>query len=911
MSSKQNSRFHKIHSLIRRNDWKQAYKESRFLAKNSNDPELRSIVVTSLWNWIQDQVRRNQREEAKANIKELLTFHDIPAEIRAEFVPVFLSLGLNSLLPEDSRQDVTSTEVQIEFVDSFILRGEPNPDILPDVLADAKRVRDAFQKIEAKRDDVAKELLAPISFRSPLAEWRLFLRGLVDHYQGNTEQAKESWKRLSPKRPPFRIAEKLCDVLDGTKTPTVSTGFFGWLFGSNNTDTSTKTAMLDSLRSMDDYLNNEKFKELIGRFQPFRSRFRDTEQIVVDRVLRIVHRHILRSAPASVVQQFVERNLPLPLDPKGRRSYAMLHERLVNEDETIPRWLESSSKYWRKFAEEDIDRIATFSDKMKNRAKAAVYSHLGETAFDDFLGLRDVFCDKASDGSDFAIDAIAKGVDEILEKAIAADPTYPNSWQIKLALYREKMPEKDRLMFIPDVAKICERMLESIPDDMGALQYLFNFHIDSDNGRAAKAYFDRVREIDPLSQSTAIMHHRLALNLSRNGLSRRDFTMAAEGFAINAEISLESMHYRFDVLPLALAYLNDILQMESGPAVDYFAVASEHGVEKRLPLVFAILVEAGECNLGKELIVSLELEFEKGIAGRCHGNTAGALADLAYNVLAQPKRFVHAKKLVEKVYDFVNRSGNVKWNSEKDLFGACNLLWQLVINEHDETYEKTFYALTKKGRKQFPNSPYFQFFEAEIEMTKKRTGIFRFTMRPAMLYEEFIKRFGNTKSDPELALFVNIAETKLSMLSDNPLGCFNPFDDDDDEYYDDDDDDFGSASSPILPDLEIPQEVRELVKELGGFPSNLRKELLRTATEKMGPLLGKLFVDATEECILKNLSPDNLDKILTRRLHSLTPNDLSQLMLSDFDDPEDDEDDDDSRDSRRKRARNSKKKKRR
>ncbi len=910
MSQKPNPRLQKIQSLLRRSDWKQAYKETKFLAKQSNDPELQPILVSSLWNWIKEQVHRGQREEASSNVRELLTYENISSEIRAEFPPVFRSLGLNSLLPEDLREDVRSPVIQIELVDLFLLRNETSSDLLPESLADAKRIREAFQKIEAKQDSEALELLRPISFRSPLADWRLFLRGLIDYYQDGGDKSEESWKRLSPTRPPFRIAEKLRKILVEGKSPSSTAGFFSLYHDSSNPEATAKTELLDSLRSMEQYLDQRKYKELVGRFQSFRSRFRETEPILCERLLRLLQQQLVRDASPDVVRQFVERNLPLPHDPSGNRTFAFLSNNVEDSPHHRPGWLKLPPYYWNKFVGEDIDRIASFSPKMKARAKAIVYDFIAGETMAEFFDAQEELDDFEDLDAQIDVQRTTKEVDDLLEKAIAADPSYPPPYFHQQQFFLQSLPEKERKPFHPKLAEINERLLEQIPEDVQALEFLLNYHLEHQEPVKAKPYFERIKELEPLSRHTLFLRQRLATNTIRQGLKLRDFSQTGEGIDIlNDGPPLESMLYRFDLLPLALSYLNGELQGKGDGIGIYSAVADQMGIEKRLPLLFAILIEGLECDAPEKILAPLKAEWTKTISGRCNGNTAGALGDLAYNVKISQGRFLKANKLTEEAAEFVNRAGQVKWKSEKDLFGACNLLWFLAVEQDNEQYGKTFETLAKKGAKQFPKSPYFAFFEAETFWMNSRCRSRLWNLRQAVgKYEDFLKRFGSLRNDPETDSFIFLAEARLRDIDDGgprgagAFGGFHVDSFDDEEDWEDDDDDFDEdhTDNPFgfPPGFEFPPEVRRLIQQQGGFTPDMRKDLERSLPKEAGPFR-KLLVDVLEESILKNIPVEKMKEVFQRKLKNLSPAEQVEFgsqIGEDFDEDDEDWDDDETDD---------------
>ncbi|MDR1267918.1 MAG: hypothetical protein LBK82_00185, partial [Planctomycetaceae bacterium] len=321
----------KIQDLRRRGNWKKAYKEVLFLSRLHNEPELQELLVSSLWEWIKEQFNRNQHEEAKTNIKELFrltkNLNSNCKEIQQEFPPIFRVLGLNTLLPESLRQDMNSPEIQIELVDRFLVHGENSNDLLPDFRDQAILIRNALEKVEAKLDDEALELLRPISFHSPLSEWRLFIRGLISYYHKNEEKADESWKRLSDSRPPYRIVGRLRKFF--TEDSSISSSnFVSRFFDLFRTKTDSpqikKVEFLNHLRQLDNCIRQKKFKELVGHFQVSRSFLQKTEPQLFERVFRTVHSTLVTEAAPDIVRQFIDRNIPLPLDPRGNRTLGLI-----------------------------------------------------------------------------------------------------------------------------------------------------------------------------------------------------------------------------------------------------------------------------------------------------------------------------------------------------------------------------------------------------------------------------------------------------------------------------------------------------------------------------------------------------------------------------------------------------------
>jgi len=338
----------------------------------------------------------------------------------------------------------------------------------------------------------------------------------------------------------------------------------------------------------------------------------------------------------------------------------------------------------------------------------------------------------------------------------------------------------------------------------------------------------------------------------------------------------------------------------------FFSAAERMGVEKRLPLIFAILAEGRELGLPKEYLEPLRTEWNKGISGRCHGNTAGVLGDLTAMVLVVQERYPMAMKdLVRDACAFVNRSGQVKWASEKDLFGACSLLWYLAVERQWDGYDKNYRILAKKWCKQFPDSPLSLFFSAETHWLEEGWQRYRMTVKTRDMYREFLKRIAHLKNDPIYQYYVTKAEQRIEEL-DNPNwifdGAYGAYDEDDDEDDDDDDEfdfddeeededeefDFDDDMPRGMPTgmprrmpfgTQLSPEIRRDIKKSGGFSGEMKRQMEKTFPRAMAPL-GKLMIEAMEECVLKDLPENRFMDVVERKMANLSWFEQMQIMAA-------------------------------
>jgi hypothetical protein len=924
-SSKVLSKINKIQDLRRRGNWKKAYKEALFCSRQHNEPEIRQLVISSLWEWIKDQFNRNQREDAKANIKELFQLAKNSkvdcVEIQNEFPPIFRALGLNSLLPEHLRQDMNSPEIQIELADRFLVYGEDSSDLQSEIREQAVLIRQALEKVEVKLDDEALELLHPISFHSPLSEWRIFIRGLISYYHKNDEKADESWKRLSDSRPPYRIVGHVRKFFaEDSKVPSSNfvSRFFDLFHTKNDSPQTQKAEYLNHLRLFDNYIRQKKFKELVGHFQVSRAFLQKADPQLFERVFRTIHSILIVDAEPDIVRQFVERNTPLPFDPSGNRTFGLLATiRMQNSDKLSPRWLRQPFYYYEQFAEWDIDRIESFTPKMKARAKAVFYNTLGNSLLQDVLNFE--VCQE-----DFDVPPQEK-ISNYFDKAIASDPTYLPTYLHLQEFYRAELPQHESKQFHPKIAEVYRKLIEHIPDNKEALQYLFQYYLAERNYADALPYFERLQALEPLSRETAFLKRKLQyVQLGVLMQSGQKQTEIEQLFKEIENSNLNTVEYYYDLLPLALRYIFEIISNRVSEAEKVFDLAEKIGLEKRLPLILAILAEAEYFPVPEQVLQSLRDEWNSAVTGRCYGNIAGALGNIAYAIMAEKKIFTDSKQILYQVFDFINRSGQVKWKLEKDLYGACKLLWHLTITLRKHDYSSTYKKLVQKAVEQFPHSPYFLFFDAEtffleprhIQQYRKKIGLKK--------YQLFIERCNNFRNDPTLNAYLNLAKLRfddIDTISDFWMPSDFEFDesildvdnDDIDDDNDDEDDDIEAEtarrSNPTGPPLDLPDplsvlaklspEERRKMKAEGKLPPELNKLLSDALPKELGNFRS-FFIDAFMECYNKGFPSDQLERIMLEKMDSLPLSEKMKLVasmsgLKDFSskDEFDDDDDDD------------------
>jgi len=327
-------------------------------------------------------------------------------------------------------------------------------------------------------------------------------------------------------------------------------------------------------------------------------------------------------------------------------------------------------------------------------------------------------------------------------------------------------------------------MLQHIPDDVKALEYLFVHYLENAEPDVAQTYFDRLQALQPMAKTVAVNKRKLLIARVRQAFGRRDFAQAEQYLREVFDMpAVDSNLYRYAIVPIALSYVCDELQGQDGDFPRCVELAGKTGMEKPLPLVFSILAEGREHGLSEKTLRRLEADWAKGISGRCNGNTAGMLGDLVLAAVAADCRHPATSMNIMEAASFVNRAGQVAWHSEKDLFTTCHFLWFQAFLKGDPAYRRTLNTLVRKGVKQYPDSLFFRFFAAELYYADIAGWASPVDRQDAVRqYHEVLRQCDLRRQDPDCFFVRNLSARRIRELENSAYG----FDDDD---FDDEDDD--------------------------------------------------------------------------------------------------------------------------
>ncbi len=380
-------------------------------------------------------------------------------------------------------------------------------------------VREALEWASDSRGEDALKRTSPIPRSSPLSEWRLFVRGLVDWLAEATEAANEAWKRLNPERRPGRIATSLMNSL---RTD------LDQLSAAPKNDGPVEESQTDWLDRLDDQLlyhakllrrvrfdraaikiaesglrTPEESKELtlgprkIRWLKRFASEYRETEpdltaafeQVALHRAFAQNYSDLFEEAARSFQgPRHDRRNLLLSFF-----YFSRFESRSIEED---------AERRLNNYLQKDLPQNQELSEPL--RAAIASQIHLNEAEF--FMrphggGMMDFLFGPAED---------PKSIRKHLKDSIKAYPANRAAYKayaewVESKLDNDRLTKPKRKPFENELAQVMRDWAKGLPDDVRPRLWLVDYLLENEETEQAKPHVDWLaasRQDDPRVRAT-------------------------------------------------------------------------------------------------------------------------------------------------------------------------------------------------------------------------------------------------------------------------------------------------------------------------------------------------------------------------------------------------------------------------
>jgi tetratricopeptide (TPR) repeat protein len=738
-----------VERLLEKGRIKDAFKQAKLCFREQANDENRRMLERVYLLRVKDLSHSGMPAAAAEVAKSFLDFGVSEPAAVGELAALLPRLGLMDearRLGARLQAPEAQAALSVSFADLAVLHPDQTPASLADVRQGAARIRSALAALDEEQQERAIELLKDIPRNSPWADWRYFVRGLAAFRRGDREQAFANWERLDPQRAAQRIATALM-ALPADRVPGVAPGVVD-RHDLSKVDLSRLEiaafgepvlARLDRLRRLVDKTNPKcDWKQALALMAPLTATLRRVDRRLAQRLTEILLPLVIDEATdrslasgEKFVNEFIRAAEPLPLDPRWNRFWAFCWEEV---DETV-----GAIGYWQSYLS-DVNAIADIDADKRRQIQALVWWHIGRSLAEQ---ARNVATPWAGDDPNDEVRGFRRRAVEALEESLRLDPTRRATHVLLIELCSE-WDEPER------AAEAARRLLQYFPDDLQALTSLGHYHFARNEPQEALEYARGARQVKPLDAAFKDLEHWSLLGLARMHALAGRWEEGRAAFA-SAEVLLPDDVTDYTVLARrALFELKAGEKQRSAELIE----RAKATLAETAPLWLVLAIEARRYELPAARAAEFNRELRPLLRKKKSGETAGKLAGhlVAYRHanIDYPEKDEH----LQAVLGYVRATSRTKY-TEQDLMHVCQLL-----SEADEE-SRLLGQLVRRGRKNFPNSPYFLVLAAEQEL---RRGPLHCDLAAARKQMEKALRLAEADPQGRYAELAAELKPKLAML---------------------------------------------------------------------------------------------------------------------------------------------------
>ncbi|MDA1015344.1 MAG: hypothetical protein O3A00_12950 [Planctomycetota bacterium] len=660
--------------LFDKGDFKEALKQARLAVRKNPNADNQQLLEQVMFQRAR-QLHQHSLPEQCLELLETLARSATHPKVCEQLPELLYQAGVLDRFPKyrdrlssEHQDSLRNESFDREVYDKSAGRG-----------ADAELVRSALVAVERGDDSHANELLRGVARQSPMAEWRLFVRGLMAWYRRDLDAVEPHWSRLDPNRAPARIVVRLRQMDQFDDHGPVATERNSQRLESLS-PTSRLISRVEQLRKQLDHGDSDDIFNLF--LQCKRAAGRCPEML--QRIVLSVVAQLIRSGDRDGLRRLKLAGVSPLLDPNWNRAMAMTAEE--NDESEIYAW----QKYIR-----DLDRVPSLSEEDRGIAKSLVYLQMSDCSLQEMQSLAD--CDCGASHKEEIDDELSE-TEESLNNSIRAFPGNTEAWDRLNTLY-EVANRPD------EVIATGKRRLEVFPDHFETLSKLGN-KLLLRNVIEARDFLLRAWRLRPLDEIA-----RASLSSAHAGCARSlaldsKFTEARQELIDAGKLAQDNITSRVNLLVRSAV----VEYLAGNKAVaDAAVTTAEEMLEEPTVAQFYLTVEAIRARLPAEKLKLYERQWQASMKRACRSQTAGELSKLMSCL--DPVEYKGKQRHVELVLGYLARCSRVQF-TEDDLLSVCALLQ--LRNDDNGLLEKN----VEKGRKKFPNNPWFHLTAGQIEVER-------------------------------------------------------------------------------------------------------------------------------------------------------------------------------------------------
>ncbi|MBN1441477.1 MAG: hypothetical protein JXA90_02160 [Planctomycetes bacterium] len=375
----------------------------------------------------------------------------------------------------------------------------PPTELSGPLAAGVRSILRAFEHYEHGRHLEARQELAAIGRRSPLAGWRWILRGLMARAEDDLEGARRAWKAVQLRGASAILAKELLESLAPAETTAeadarAAAGAQGTTPGIDHGALKLDLAAQDPrVRLLEEI--RERLREVA----------RDEDPSAEERLIASVRR-LLQAWPGGLApddrsrlfrsiigdrllssdahDELARRLGPLCEDPDGL-AHAATHMEEEDSEQAHELWVEYIGRFPRRL---------DLSTQQVRQAKAILWERVGDVARDCWkqgqaMGCPCPICRRRRRKYE---DVVEPGALDAYTKSLALDPEAIGVWRKLAELYEQARRPKDAERALLDLS-------ERFPQNVDSLLRLGEICFARKAYRKAFGYFEKARALEPLN----------------------------------------------------------------------------------------------------------------------------------------------------------------------------------------------------------------------------------------------------------------------------------------------------------------------------------------------------------------------------------------------------------------------------
>ncbi len=775
-----------VEKLIGKDRLKEAVKAAKLCFKENGTPENHRLLERAYFLRARQLLSLGMPDSAIEVAGHLLEFGLTSDEWTEELVRLLMNLGLAdkafSIQAQSGRPELLD-QLQLLAADQAVIHPERIEDTSTELAREARLVLLALGKIHAGDDEAALEMLRELPRSSLLSEWKFFVRGLIAHYQGDTEACSANWDRLDHKRKARQIAQRLREpgrtsdrAANSANLPNLEKLAFG-------------EPVLARLVELQGLVAEHEWTKAMQLLAGLRQSLARTDCRLAERLTRILMAPVINavsdmgpSAGEALLDRFTRAAQPVAIDPKWSRFWANGPNRAGADDEVI-------REHWMAYTV-DLETSSALSSAERPLAKAMVWNAVATMCIEETKELDDYpemterfarFFSEAEDSESAAI--LKKEAVECLERSLKLAPDYLPTYQLLFEAHRHWDDQAA-------VEATALRLIEKFPDDLETLTFLVNSCIEKDKLDDALPYVRRARAQKPLDESLREREATIHIGLARHCALEGRWDEGRDQFRAALELAPDR---RGDYTFLARRTVFEAKARERDLS-DQFLKEAQAALEEPTPLWLVLAIEAIRYQMTPATRKGYADLWTADLKKKCRSQTAGEMAAVLDSFVSLGVKYQGREGHIKQAVAYLKRTTRLKYR-QRDIERVCEFLASLP--EQSDSLGK----LLQIGLRQHPESVLLNF---QAGMQAVASSQPPFIHPDARRHLEIARSQAEaSKSAAESAMLPAIKDllTMINELSSHRAGLpfgdrgfpfpggpsdfFDVFMDDDDDFFDD------------------------------------------------------------------------------------------------------------------------------